>query len=149
MRPHSRNYFCRFNATIYCSCWCNFGFTLALFTICCSWTCHKRSFLVGADTLNLQSIRAKKARLALRIGKNGASVLLVIVFVLALFSLLLFFTSFSRIAYLTSAVSLAILVFVVWYKQDLSVLQSTDDSLGGQLTKDVLGRLKESHLNRQ
>lgn len=104
---------------------------------------------MGADTLNLQSIRAKKARLALRIGKNGASVLLVIVFVLALFSLLLFFTSFSRIAYLTSAVSLAILVFVVWYKQDLSVLQSTDDSLGGQLTKDVLGRLKENHLNPQ
>jgi len=101
----------------------------------------------GQETLNLQSIRAKKARLALRVSKTGGKILIVIISVLAVLSVLLFFTSFSKIAYLTSAVGLVIVMFVMWYRQDLSVLKPTKDTLDGQLSKEVLGRLKEGQIN--
>jgi ATP-dependent Clp protease ATP-binding subunit ClpC len=68
---------------------------------------------------------------------------------LAVLSALLFFASLDRIAYLTSAISLAVAIFVMWYRQDLLVLKSTDDSLDGQLTKEILGILKTGHINPQ
>jgi ATP-dependent Clp protease ATP-binding subunit ClpC len=68
---------------------------------------------------------------------------------LAVLSALLFFASLDRIAYLTSAISLAVAIFVMWYRQDLLVLKSTDDSLDGQLTKEILGKLKTGHINPQ
>jgi len=37
----------------------------------------------------------------------------------------------------------------MWYRQDLLVLKSTDDSLDGQLTKEILGILKTGHINPQ
>ena len=101
----------------------------------------------GDNTLDLQSIRTKKARLALKVSKTTIRVLPVVIFVFALLSLLLSFTNFSKIAYLTSAVGLVILMFVMWDKQDLSVLKPTNNSLDGQLAKEVLGRLKEGQLN--
>lgn len=100
------------------------------------------------DTINLRSTRAKKARLALKISNTGDKLLLVVMSVFAVLSLLLFFTSFSRTAYFTLTIGVAIGMLLVWYRQDLSVLKSnTGSSLEDQLSKDVLGRLKTGHIN--
>src|SRR5665213_482872 len=97
--------------------------------------------------LNLRSLRAKKARLALKLSGSGSSLLIVIMLVFAVLSATLPFTNLDRIAYLTSAITVALAIFVMWYRQDLSVLQPTDDSLDGQLTKGVLGVLKSGQIN--
>jgi ATP-dependent Clp protease ATP-binding subunit ClpC len=101
------------------------------------------------DMLNLRSLRAKKARLALKLSGSGSRVIIITMLGLAVLSALLFFASLDRIAYLTSAISLAVAIFVMWYRQDLLVLKSTDDSLDGQLTKEILGKLKTGHINPQ
>lgn len=101
------------------------------------------------DMLNLRSLRAKKARLALKLSGSGSRVIIITMLGLAVLSALLFFASLDRIAYLTSAISLAVAIFVMWYRQDLLVLKSTDDSLDGQLTKEILGILKTGHINPQ
>ena len=97
--------------------------------------------------LNLQSIRAKKARLALKLGKSVNKVLVVVLSVLLILSILLFATGFDRTAYLTTAISLVILMFVMWYREDLSILKPTGDLLDGQLSKEVLGVLKNGQIN--
>jgi ATP-dependent Clp protease ATP-binding subunit ClpC len=123
---------------------------MAFYTLYCSRSTYKGSFLVqGQNILNLKSIRAKKAQLAIKLRGGRVQVLIVLIIVLIVTSVFLFLTSFSRIAYLTSAISLAIASFVIWYKQDLSILKPTTDSLDGQLTKEVLGILKDGHINPQ
>jgi ATP-dependent Clp protease ATP-binding subunit ClpC len=138
------------NTDIYRSDRTNFGYNLAIFTVYYARTDYQRSFLVQEqDALNLQSIRAKKARLATKVDNRGDKLLLVMVFVFAVLSLLLFLTSFSRIAYLTAALTIVIVMFSIWYRQDLSILKPTDDSLDGRLGKEVLGKLKAGYINPQ
>ncbi len=98
--------------------------------------------------LDLQSIRAKKARLALKIGKKGGRLIIATLFVLIILSaVLLIATSSYRITYLSSALSLVVFMFFIWYKEDLSVLKPTNKSLEGQLSKSVLGVLRKDQIN--
>jgi len=101
----------------------------------------------GSDKLNLKSVRAKKARLAVKLEGGSYRALIVIMIILIIVSFFLFFTGTDRFAYLTSAIAVAMVIFILWYKQDLSVLHPTSDSLDGQLSKEVLGRLRGGRVN--
>jgi len=73
------------------------GFNLAITAFYCACPTYKRSLLVQEqDMLNLRSLRAKKARLALKLSGSGSRVIIITMLGLAVLSALLFFASLDR-----------------------------------------------------
>ena len=97
---------------------------------------------MSSGEIDLNSVRAKKARLARSIGKTGYRLLLFMAVALCIFSASLFISELSvRGAYLALSLGLALLVLATWYKRDLDLLPPTGDRLGDRLSGPTLGRL--------
>jgi ATP-dependent Clp protease ATP-binding subunit ClpC len=95
-----------------------------------------------SDTaLDLQSLRARKARLSRKIGRTGFELLLVASLLLICCSVALFLIKLGRWGYITLAPALAALMYAIWYRQDLVKLPPTGQQLTEQLSGDVLSLL--------
>jgi ATP-dependent Clp protease ATP-binding subunit ClpC len=94
------------------------------------------------NTLNLSSIRAKKARLGHRIGRVGLVILGVSAFVLIGLFIYLLSKHENHIIYLLLAGGLLCSVIAIWYEEDLAVLTPQDSTLTGSVDHQVLYRLK-------
>ncbi|HSH17896.1 MAG TPA: AAA family ATPase [Candidatus Saccharimonadales bacterium] len=101
-----------------------------------------------AVSLDLNSLRAQKARLGRRIGKGGYQALVAGAALSLVFGVLLYYADFDRLAYLSGAVALLCFMWAAWYKQDLSVLAPTKNagSLTDAVHRDVLARLKPGQI---
>jgi ATP-dependent Clp protease ATP-binding subunit ClpC len=74
--------------------------------------------------LDLGSLRAKKARFSERIGKTGFQVIYISALVLLVGGIGCFIIgSLSRIGYFSTAVSLSLFMFVLWYWRDLGEIK--------------------------
>lgn len=91
--------------------------------------------------INLQSLRAHKARFARRIGGGGFRLLLIISGLCAAFAVALFFAKFGSWDYFAAAPALLALVLAVWYKQDLAVLPAEGDRVDQRLSGECLSLL--------
>lgn len=87
------------------------------------------------------SLRAKKARLALRIGNTGYDALLGSSVLAATISVLLYFYDLKLLSFCSLATAVALLIPALWYKNDLSKLTPNDRSLTDRLSGDILARL--------
>lgn len=97
--------------------------------------------------VNLNTARAKKARLAAKIGHLGEKLLWVAAFGLAAAALLLWLAGgIGRATYLTLAVSALSVIFGLWYRFDLSKLppQPKRDSLDAILEPLLLAALSKA-----
>jgi ATP-dependent Clp protease ATP-binding subunit ClpC len=94
------------------------------------------------NPLNLQSARAKKARLARSIGKAGKDVLIGGIIVFALGAIWLFVQK-NSVAYIVVAVALACFIFLEWYLMDLKKLPVTGESLEQKMSGDALALLPQ------
>ncbi len=96
---------------------------------------------MNAEALDLNSVRAKKARLSKRIGDFTYRLLVIVCLAAAVFAAGLFFVHQSRLGYFVLAVMLSTGIVAVWYKRDLSELSVEGDQLLGHLSGDVLANL--------
>jgi ATP-dependent Clp protease ATP-binding subunit ClpC len=102
---------------------------------------------MNTDGPNLQSLRARKARFAKRLGAgfytilfSGAAGLVVIAVGIAIAA-----PGYSRLAYLAIALGLALFMFAMWYKHDIVTLPIDMTGIGrleGRLSRDVLSQPK-------
>jgi len=96
--------------------------------------------MTNDPNLNLHSVRAQKARLGKRIGKNGAFMLTVLALLFFGGGIILIFSTST--AYALFAPAIVCLMFAVWWKQDLSVIDVTGEELSNRLHRDVLAVLR-------
>ena len=94
----------------------------------------------GAE-LNLNTARAKKARLAVRIGKTGLQILVILAVILTVAAVTLFITHNEKLGYLSLALALICAELALWYKRDLTNLTANKKDLTSRLAGDILGRL--------
>ncbi len=92
-------------------------------------------------TLALNSLRAKKARLAKTIGSTGYKLMITLVVLLFMAVGLLAYANHLRLAYLLVAVAVACLVLALWYKRDLAVLSPEGLGFNERLDATVLTSL--------
>ena len=90
---------------------------------------------------DLNSLRAKKARLARRIGKNGHEALVALTVLGFVVALVLFYLGMPGLGYLGLAAALVFYMPAAWYKNDLSVLPAGPGGVTEKLSGDVLARL--------
>jgi hypothetical protein len=90
---------------------------------------------------NLHTIRARKARLARRIGKTGYQVLLLFALIFVVAGAALYFIHYVHIAYPLVSLAIISLMFAVWYDQDLSPLPPEGTLLEERLSGDLLGAM--------
>ncbi|MEI9913682.1 MAG: hypothetical protein WDN66_01620 [Candidatus Saccharibacteria bacterium] len=95
------------------------------------------------DQINLSSARARKARLARRIGSFGYKLTFTIGLLLLAGFIALYAGKDIHYAYLSLAVALICLIFSLWYKRDLSNIPTKDGDLTDRLSADVLSRLSQ------
>lgn len=96
---------------------------------------------VKQQSVDLNSLRARKARAARKIGKTGYNILCISVLTFSSISLLLLIVKTPRLGYFSLALALISLMMAVWYKQDLSLLPPIGQSLDDRLAGSVLSRL--------
>jgi ATP-dependent Clp protease ATP-binding subunit ClpC len=92
------------------------------------------------SSIDLNAIRARKARAAKAIGKTGYQILLLLSFIFAIsFGMLLY--EHINLAYLLGSAALFCYALAAWYNRDLSVLPPAGFDLMDQLSGDILSRL--------
>ena len=96
------------------------------------------------DTLSLNSLRAKKARLGRALGKKSYRVLQAgsVGFLAIAVALYL---EHDDVSYLAGSLALICFAFAQWYQKDLSNLPVTGTDLDDCLSGEVLGRLAKDH----
>jgi ATP-dependent Clp protease ATP-binding subunit ClpC len=92
--------------------------------------------------IDINTLRARNARLGQSIGKTGYQILLASAFLAAAGAVALGFTVGIRFALLLAAPAIACYMPAVWWKRQLSVLPPGSNDLNGRLSADVLSRLK-------
>ncbi len=95
--------------------------------------------------IDLTSLRARKARLALRLGTHTFSIGLWLAVILIAGGSLLYSTSYQRLGFIVWGFSLISLMLGLWYRNDLAKLPPHGSSLDERLSVDVLGCLKPHH----
>jgi ATP-dependent Clp protease ATP-binding subunit ClpC len=95
-----------------------------------------------AGQIDLNSLRAHKARLAKVIGPNGYRLLIATTLALLLIGWILMFVRPGHDAKLLAALGLLSLMVTAWYHQDLKPLPPDGDDLNSRLSGDILGCLK-------
>ena len=93
------------------------------------------------ESLALNSLRAKKARLAKAVGPIGYKLMITLVLLLVIAVGILAYSKHLRLAYLLVAAAIACLVFVLWYKRDLVVLAPAGPGLNNRINAAVLTSL--------
>ncbi len=91
--------------------------------------------------LNLSSLRAQKARLAVAFGKAGFQTLLGGAAAFAMLALAIALVEPLRFAYLAGSFALLCYALAAWYHYDLEPLPPTGNRLDDRLSADVLGTL--------
>lgn len=94
------------------------------------------------ESVNLNSLRAQKARLAKRIGKSGYEILLLFALLSFFGSGSLFFIHSIHFAYFSFTLGVIFFLPAIWWRQDLSRLKAEGTDLTGLITGDVLALLK-------
>ena len=92
--------------------------------------------------VDINTRRARDARLGKTIGETGYKILLVVCGVVAAAAIALGFTTGLRFALLLATPAIACYMPAVWWKRQLSVLPPAGHDLNGRLSGDVLARLK-------
>ncbi|HEY1835687.1 MAG TPA: AAA family ATPase [Candidatus Saccharimonadales bacterium] len=99
-------------------------------------------------TLNLQSLRAHKARLGRRLGKHFYAVYMGGAVLWAAVAISLYFLGTTettkQVAYIVGFVSLVWFMLAQWDRHDLAELPVDGQSLDGRLSGEILGRLKST-----
>jgi ATP-dependent Clp protease ATP-binding subunit ClpC len=99
-----------------------------------------------ASQPNLQSLRARKARLGHTVGKSGYQILCVVLALLVVGVPVLYIEQFMQFAYVAAALALVVFMFIAWYKLELKPLPVQGDQLDNRLSADVLSRLTAKQL---
>jgi ATP-dependent Clp protease ATP-binding subunit ClpC len=92
-------------------------------------------------TIDLRSLRARKARFAKRIGKTGYLLLIIIGLTLVCFAGLMLFIHVHRYPYFMLAFGLLTLIVAIWYHQDLLLLRSSSTSFNERLDGSIFASL--------
>lgn len=92
------------------------------------------------NSLDLNGLRARKARLAKSVGKKGYRTLLVLSGVFAVAWAGLLYENINQ-AYILGSLALICYAFAAWYNRELSVLPPSGPTLVDQLSGDILSRL--------
>lgn len=90
---------------------------------------------------NLRTVRARKARLARRIGKTGYQVLLLFALIFVVAGAALYLIHYVHIAYPLVSLAIICLMLAVWYDQDLGPLPPEGALLEERLSGDLLGAM--------
>lgn len=90
------------------------------------------------DTLNLASLRARKARAAGTFGKNGFALLVLMIMTFGALTAVGFIFAMPRMAWLALAVALVSTMLAYWYKYDLALLPPQPNSLTGMMSGEAL-----------
>ena len=96
------------------------------------------------ETVSLNSLRAKKARLGQLLGKKSYGVLWFGAIGFAAVAGWLFYEG-EHLAYLASSLALICFAFAEWYKKDLADVPVSGTALDDRLSGDVLARLSRRH----
>ncbi len=96
--------------------------------------------------VDLNSLRARKARLAKALSPIGSKFLIGLIIVLILIGLTLIYIGPARAGLLVTALGLFCLMFAAWYLQNLKPLPPESEALTGQLDREVLARLKKDQV---
>lgn len=92
-----------------------------------------------ADTIDLKSMRARKARLAGKIGKTGQDVLVVITMLLIVGAVAAYGDKLVRVGYVLVGFACLSFSLYLWYKRDLVALPpNKGEGLNGRLSGDIL-----------
>ncbi len=109
------------------------------------YTCWRyRAFLIGGDymnSINSNSLRARKARLARHVGSRGYTILRVLYWLGFGVTLTLLVSGGATIAYLLGAITLSVWMFATWYKRDLAILKPNGPAINERLSIDALALL--------
>ena len=92
--------------------------------------------------IDLHSTRAKKARLSRYVGRIGYKLLLIIIFICLICIIWLVLSKRDHFIYLSIAAIIICYMMAIWWQRDLSILPPEGDDLEGNLSVDVLSRLK-------
>ncbi|MDB5181490.1 MAG: Clp protease ATP-binding protein [Candidatus Saccharibacteria bacterium] len=95
-----------------------------------------------SSTIDLTSLRARKARLAKRIGKTGYEVLVVLVIAFCILGVTTYYFEMTRLPFLSVAAALFCFIWALWYKRDLAVLAPSGTSMTDRMSGEVLARLR-------
>lgn len=95
-----------------------------------------------SSLIDLNSERAREARLGKTIGKRGYQLLVIFGSIAATGAILAGLTTGHRLALILSSLALLCLLPAIWWKRHLSVLPAYGSDLAGLLSVDVLCRLK-------
>ena len=101
-----------------------------------------------SEVLNLNSLRARKARLGHAVGQHFFEAGLYIAILLAGSGVLSYFmlaTGLRHWAFLAGTASVCCFMLAVWYRGELVSLPPSGQRLDGLLSGEVLGRLKTHH----
>lgn len=97
---------------------------------------------VASEAIDLRSLRARKARLAKKIGKFGYDILLILGLLLALGVIFFFVESSQHLGYISASVAIFSFLLAIWYRDDLAALPPEGNTLNDRLSGEVLKRLK-------
>lgn len=90
---------------------------------------------------NLLSLRARKARLARKIGPTGYKVLLLIALISVVAGGMTYYLKYYHFGYLLFMAAVICVMIAAWYDQDLKPLRPDGTDLNGRLSGDLLGLL--------
>lgn len=90
---------------------------------------------------DMKSLRARKARLARKIGKTGYKLLLLTALVAIAIGGILYYLKYYQFGYLLIAVAITNLMVAVWYDQDLKPLPPDSRTFNDRLSGELLGLL--------
>ncbi len=96
--------------------------------------------------IDLRSTRAKKARLAKKLGKNSYAVFLLFAIVILIAAVFLYIDQYLRLGYILLALSLLLILISIWIKRDLLDLSPSGQGLTNILSADILSRLNQKNL---
>ncbi len=92
-------------------------------------------------SLDLQSIRARKARFANKLGSSIDSILTIACALLVAVVIATYLIHQYRLAYVAIAILIILIMFLTWLRQDLKALSATGPRLEDRLSGAVLSRL--------
>ena len=96
--------------------------------------------------IDLRSTRAKKARLAKKLGKNSYAVFLLFAIVILIAAIFLYIDQYLRLGYILLALSLLLILISIWIKRELLDLSPSGQDLTNRLSADILSRLNQKNL---
>lgn len=95
------------------------------------------------NEIDLNSERARKARLAARISETSYTISLLVCITLAAVCIALYLIHLTHIFYFVLTIALMLAMVLIWYKQDLTKLPPTGRLINDRLSRAVLSKLSK------